>query len=91
MAYKRIYKHSRDKGKETYVTCGYCGKMVPKWKTIPVYKKFNIADPTLKKNFSAIVSTYARKIYVCPSCARFRGIVRPGRSRKSRPKKLEED
>lgn len=84
MAYKRVYKHSRDKGKEKYIICGYCGKMVPKWKTFPVYRKFNISNA--KKDMKMIVSTYTRKIYACPSCARFRGIVKPGRSRKSRPR-----
>ena len=31
------------------------------------------------------VSSVQSKMYVCPSCARYRGIVQAGRSRKSRP------
>jgi len=83
--YRRTYQHTRSKGKESTVTCGYCGKIVPRWKTFPVYKGFRISDPVLRKQIDPrYVSSFERKMYVCPSCARYRGVVQVGRSRKSR-------
>ena len=82
--YKRKYSHT-GRGNESSVNCTYCGKKVPKWKSIPVFKGFRISDPVLKKQIdSRFVSTFNRKMCVCPSCARHRGIVKIGRSRKSR-------
>jgi len=85
--YKRIYKHSSTRGKEKNVICGFCGKLVPRYKTIPVYRSFGINDPVLRKEIK--VMPLKRKVYVCPSCARHRRIVKIGKSRKSRPS-LEE-
>ncbi|MBI2578180.1 MAG: hypothetical protein HYW26_00560 [Candidatus Aenigmarchaeota archaeon] len=83
--YKRGYHHTKSKGHESTVSCGYCSKSVPRWKTISVIKSFRITDPVLRKQIDRrFVSTFGRKMYVCPSCARFRGIVKIGRSRGSR-------
>ena len=83
--YRRIYDHSRSTGKESTVNCGFCGKIVPRWKTFVHYRGFRISDPVLRKQIDPNrISTYQTKMYVCPSCARYRGIIKIGRSRKSR-------
>ncbi len=83
--YRRTYSHTKSKGRESVVNCSYCGRSVPRWKTFVQYRGFRISDPTLRKQIDRrFVSTFQSKMYVCPSCARFRGIVKVGRSRKSR-------
>ncbi|MCX6815827.1 MAG: hypothetical protein NT120_03175 [Candidatus Aenigmarchaeota archaeon] len=83
--YRRTYQHTKSKGHESTVNCGFCGRIVPRWKTFVQYKKFRITDPVIRKQVDPrFTSSFERKIYVCPSCARFRGIVEVGRSRKSR-------
>lgn len=83
--YRRGYHHTKSKGHESSVECGYCGKSVPRWKTFVTYKGFRITDPVLRKQIvTGPTSMFGRKLYVCPSCARFRGIVKIGRSRKTR-------
>lgn len=81
--YRRVYKHSKSRGSERYVECGYCSKKVPRYKALVKFIGFRITDPILRKEIKTPVGS-AKKIYVCPSCARFRGIVQPGKSRKSR-------
>ncbi len=83
--YKRGYHHTKSKGHESMVTCGYCGKMVPRWKTFTKYRGFHLNDPVLMKQLDRrMISTMQQKVYACPSCARARGIVQIGRSRGSR-------
>ncbi|MBS3053084.1 MAG: hypothetical protein J4469_01150 [Candidatus Aenigmarchaeota archaeon] len=83
--YRRGYTHTKSKGHESTVTCSYCGKSVPRWKTFTTYKGFRITDPVLRKQIDPrFTSTFSRKFYACPSCARYRGIVQVGRSRKTR-------
>ena len=83
--YRRKYHHTGSKGRESTVTCGFCGRNVPRWKSFVSYRGFRITDPVIRKQIDMRhVSTFSRKIYVCPSCARFRGIIKIGRSRKSR-------
>jgi len=83
--YKRGYAHTKSKGRESTVTCGYCGRVVPKWKTFTTEKRFGINDPVLRKAIDRkYVSTFNRKIYACPGCARHRKIIKVGRSRKTR-------
>ena len=83
--YKRGYTHTKSKGHESTVNCGFCGRSVPRWKTFVQYRGFRISDPSLRKQIDMRrVSSMQTKMYVCPSCARFRGIVKVGRSRKSR-------
>lgn len=75
--YKRGYHHTKSKGHESRVVCGFCGRQVPRWKTIASYRGFSITDPVLRKQIDRrFVSTFQRKTYACPSCARFRGIVK---------------
>ncbi|MBI5332035.1 MAG: hypothetical protein HZB65_00520 [Candidatus Aenigmarchaeota archaeon] len=83
--YKRGYSHGKGRGQETKIPCDFCGKITPRWKTFPVMRGFRINDPLLKKDLDRrMISSFERKMYACPSCARHRGIVKPGRSRKTR-------
>jgi ribosomal protein S26 len=81
--YRRGYHHTKSKGHESNVTCGFCGRTVPRWKTFPTYKGFRISDPVLRRQLDPRqMSMFQRKIYACPSCARFRGIVQLRKSRR---------
>jgi len=83
--YRRGYHHTKSKGHESMVTCDFCGRRVPRWKTFASYRGFRISDPVLRKQIDPRqMSMFQRKSYVCPACARFRGIVKVGRSRRSR-------
>ena len=83
--YKRGYVHSKGRGQETKIRCDFCSKIVPRWKTFPVFRGFRINDPMINKNMDKrMISGFQRKMYACPACARFRGIIKPGRSRTTR-------
>ncbi|MFH1420389.1 MAG: hypothetical protein ABIG30_00270 [Candidatus Aenigmatarchaeota archaeon] len=83
--YKRGYHHTKSKGHEQSTECNFCGRKVPKWKTFPVMKSFRINDPVLRQQMDPrFIGSFSRKMYACPGCARHRGIVQIGRSRKSR-------
>lgn len=78
--YRRGWQHTKGRGKETVVTCGFCGKKVPKYKTFPVYRGFSITDPSLRKELGRQrMSLSSTKIYACPACARHRKIVKKKR------------
>ncbi|MCD6557431.1 MAG: hypothetical protein J7K31_00145 [Candidatus Aenigmarchaeota archaeon] len=86
--YKRTYHHTKGRGRESYVTCAYCGKKVPRYKCFTVFKGFKLTDPGIRKQIDRRqLSLASQKMYVCPSCARHRGIVQIGKSRKSRTRK----
>lgn len=78
--YKRGWKHGKGRGRESQVTCGFCGKRVPKYKTFSVVKGFRINDPSIRREIGQRgrygLSLMASKIYACPACARHRNIVR---------------
>jgi ribosomal protein S26 len=77
--YKRGWKHGKERGKETLVTCAFCGRNVPKYKTFSVVRGFRITDPMLKEELGARgrgISLMSSKMYACPGCARHRHIVR---------------
>jgi ribosomal protein S26 len=79
--YTRHYQHTSSRGHETLVTCGYCGKQVPRYKTFTKFRGFRINDPTLLKQIDRRqVHMFQQKIYVCPSCARHHKIVQRGKS-----------
>ena len=83
--YKRTYQHTKNTGKESTVRCSFCGKITPKWKAFSQRRGFRIKDPTVRKQVDKRrISAFSKKQYACPSCARFRGIIQKGRSRKSR-------
>ena len=77
--YSRGWKHGKERGKETLVTCAFCGRKVPKYKTFSVVRGFRITDPMLKEELGFRgrgMSLMSSKMYACPGCARHRHIVR---------------
>jgi len=79
--YTRAYAHTKKRGSEGMVRCDFCGRSVPRWKAFTKFRGFRISDPTLRREIKSYnVHMFARKIYVCPSCARTRKIVQPGKS-----------
>ena len=74
--YKRGWHHTKTRGRESLVTCEFCGRQVPKYKTFPVVKGFRITDPILKRELGRQISFMQNKAYACPACARHRNIVR---------------
>jgi len=82
--YKRIYKHTGPRGHEKYVNCAFCGRRVPRYKALTTFRGFRITDPFLKREIKTM--SFKQKIYVCPQCARHRGIIQIGKSRKARAK-----
>jgi ribosomal protein S26 len=81
--YRRGWHHTKTRGKESLVTCGFCGRKVPKYKTFPVFRGFRITDPLLKQELGVRgrrgLSLASSKVYACPACARHRNIVRKKR------------
>ncbi|MEM5798176.1 MAG: hypothetical protein QW703_00615 [Candidatus Aenigmatarchaeota archaeon] len=77
--YKRGWKHTKRRGREATVICGYCGRIVPKYKTFSVTKGMKITDPLLRKELGRKISMLSEKLYACPACARFHRIVRKKR------------
>ncbi|RLI98558.1 MAG: hypothetical protein DRO99_00380 [Candidatus Aenigmatarchaeota archaeon] len=76
--YKRGWHHTKGRGNESMVTCSFCGKRVPKYKTFSVVKGFRISDTVLRqmggrRGMPAFMQNKAR---ACPACARHRNIVR---------------
>lgn len=79
--YTRKYAHTKSRGSETTVTCDFCHREVPRYKTFTIVKGFRINDPIIVQQIDRrMVHMLSRKMRVCPSCARFRGIVKPGKS-----------
>jgi small subunit ribosomal protein S26e len=79
--YRRRYWHTKTRGRETTVTCEFCGREVPRYKTFVQSRGFRITDPMILQQVDRrMIHLMKRKIRVCPSCARFRGIVQPGKS-----------
>lgn len=79
--YKRTYEHTKARGRERTVVCGICGRQVPRYKTFVVRKSFKINDPTILQQVDKkYIHTLTRTIRMCPACARFHGVVVPGKS-----------
>jgi ribosomal protein S26 len=74
--YRRGWHHTKTRGRETLVTCGFCGRKVPKYKTFAVYRGFSISDPSLRKELGRRRYSSHMKFYACPSCARHRRIIK---------------
>jgi small subunit ribosomal protein S26e len=80
--YTRHYEHTKSRGHEGLVTCGYCGRQVPRYKTFTKFRGFRITDPTVLAAIDRqFIHTFSQKMYVCPSCARFHKIVQRGKTR----------
>ena len=75
--YKRGYHQSKAVGRQSMVSCAFCGKTVPRFKTFTVFRGFSLTDPAILKQVDRkYIHTFHRKMYACPSCARHRGIVK---------------
>ncbi|MBU0953536.1 MAG: hypothetical protein KKA90_03900 [Nanoarchaeota archaeon] len=81
--YRRGWHHTKTRGREQTVTCGFCGRRVPKYKTFPVVKGFSINDPLLKQEMGIMgkrgLMLMSNRVQACPACARHRSIVRKKR------------
>ncbi|MFQ6010313.1 MAG: hypothetical protein ACE5J7_04315 [Candidatus Aenigmatarchaeota archaeon] len=79
--YTRKYQHTKRRGREGTVACGYCGKKVPRYKTFIKFRGFRITDPAILQQVDrSQIHMSRQKMYVCPSCARFHKIVQRGRT-----------
>jgi ribosomal protein S26 len=77
--YTRGWSHTKSRGRENTVNCGFCGKLVPRYKTFPIVKGIRINDPMLRGMPGWGIhglNMMQSKIYACPACARHRSIVR---------------
>jgi ribosomal protein S26 len=78
--YKRGWSHTKTRGRESMITCGFCGRRVPKYKTFAVVKGFGISDPMVRREIGfRRGQLFQNKVYACPACARHRNIVRKKR------------
>ena len=79
--YTRKYEHTKSRGHEALVTCGYCGRQVPRYKTFTKYRGFRITDPVILQQVDrSQIHLFKQKMYICPSCARFHKVVQRGKS-----------
>lgn len=79
--YHRRYAHTKSRGHEGNVTCGICGRQVPRYKTFIQHKGFRITDPAILQQVDRrMIHLMQHDIRLCPSCARFQGVVQPGKS-----------
>jgi ribosomal protein S26 len=79
--YTRKYKHTKTRGREGTVNCGFCGRKVPRYKTFPVFRGFRITDPLILQQVDrSQMHLFNQKIHACPACARHRKIVQAGKS-----------
>jgi len=79
------------KGRQKFVQCSACGRLVPIDKAKRVTRWVSILEPTLSRELrkkGAYLPKVRRTEYYCISCAIFRGIVSP-RSKKKRKLKKE--
>lgn len=77
--YRRGWKHGKGRGRESTVSCSFCGKSVPKYKTFSVMKEVSVRDPVIRQETGFgrnSLSIFHNKQYACPACARHRNIVR---------------
>ena len=79
--YTRKYAHTKSRGSEASVRCDFCMREVPKYKTFSITRGFRINDPAVLQQVDRrMIHLMSRRMRACPSCARYRGIVQPGRS-----------
>lgn len=83
--YTRKYQHTKTRGRESTVNCGFCGRKVPRYKTFTATRGFRITDKTILQQIDTKnIHVFRQKIYACPSCARFHGIVKKGKSKRKK-------
>ncbi len=77
--YVREYKQSKSRGKDYMVRCDGCGRKVPRFKTFTAYKGMKLDYDIIKMVGRKNISITRIKAYYCPKCARYLGIVQPGK------------
>lgn len=78
------------KGRQGFVQCSACGKLVPIDKAKKVTRWVSIVEPSLAKELKkkgAFIPKVKRTEYYCISCAVFRGIASPRSKLKRKLKK----
>lgn len=65
----------KDKKYET-VHCYYCGRLVRKDKAVVIYVTPKLKPDVSQDQSPSIIMASPMKIYICPACARYRGISR---------------
>ncbi len=79
--YTRKYWHTKSRGKEATVSCDFCHREVPRYKTFSVVRGLRINDPVIMQQVDRrMIHLLNRTMRACPSCARFRGFVKPGKT-----------
>lgn len=87
--YKRGWNDTKSRGSMPNVTCNGCGRIVPRYKTFTKYRSFRINDPVVMKMLEpSAIHMFSRKEYMCPACARHRGISRAGKSGQHKQRRL---
>jgi len=75
--YKRGWSHTKTRGKENVISCDFCGRKVPKYKTFAVYRGFRITDPLVRQELKGKgLNLGSTRSLACPACARHRKIVK---------------
>ncbi len=64
------------KRKYQYVTCYYCGRRTRRDKAIVLYVSPRLVPDVKESERPEAILAHPRKIYVCPACARYRGLSR---------------
>lgn len=83
--YKREYKHTKHRGREKMVKCDACGRQVPRYKTFVKMQGMAIRDPAILRQIDRrMVYLMRKKLRLCPACARFRGVSKPGKSKRKK-------
>ncbi len=79
--YTRKYHHTKSRGHESAVDCGYCGRKVPRYKCIVKFRGFRFTDPAILKMVDRkSIHMASNKMYICPSCARHHKVVEKGKT-----------
>ncbi len=84
--YRRGYRHTKSRGSDPAVWCEMCGRRVPRFKSFSKTQSFYIADPVVR----GVVDQHSfnvRKVYYCPKCAKFLGIVEKKGQKIEHPRK----
>ncbi len=86
--YVREYKQSKARGKDYMVRCASCGRKVPRFKTFVGYRGLRLDYEIIKMVGEKNVHVATYKAYYCPKCARYLGIVQPGKRGRRRTEQL---
>lgn len=79
--YTRRYDHTKSRGSEVLVDCGYCGRKVPRYKTFVKFRGFRITDKAILQELERNqMHMFQQKMYICPACARFHKVVQRGKT-----------